>query len=137
MGEHIITVRKLPGEDDFDFIVKQCPADARCTYWVPCERCDLTRLELTEAEDAAGAYFAHGEQHESIEDAWGTSTGRCALELDGAQEGLYELARDHGTGVHEAEVGYWGDGIWEVIHIRTLTRPRQLLHKGRKPRGKS
>lgn len=134
MSEHIITVQKIPGEDDFDFIVKQCLGDSRCTYWLACEQCDTARLELTEEEAEDEAYFAHGAQHQLIEGEWMTDTGRCGLELDGGRDGAFQFAFDHGPGVYEVEVDYWGDGFWQVDHLRTLTRPRQLIHNGRKPK---
>lgn len=133
MSEHVITVHKIPGEDGHDFLVKSCPADSRCLYWLPCERCDPALLSPSKAEEDAGAYFAHGEQHEAIEGEWATNTGRCALELDGGRAGLFDFAYQHGPGIFEVSVGYWGDGVWEVDHLRTLTRPRQLIHHGKKP----
>jgi len=120
MSAHTVTITKAPDneQDDLEFTIDSC-GGGDCTLWRECAGCkDRTP---THAEVDACEYTDHGERHLNIDGMWMTETGSCALaETDSGAQGMCEIAATAGTGTHQVDCGYWGDGHWDV----TLVSPK-------------
>jgi len=76
---------------------------------------------LTDAEEDALEYSAHGEEHQYIDGEWMTYSGRCAAgEADLAQD-VHWIARVHGVGSYDVDVEYSGDGHWGLNYVGSHT----------------
>jgi hypothetical protein len=100
--------------DDYEFEVT-CPETGSCSLWTDCRDC---KHEPTEDEGEAGEYDAHDIHHQYIDGYWMTDTGKCAsLTTDSGADGLRGIADQFGIGTHRFHVDYWGDEVWDIIHV--------------------
>ena len=77
-------------------------------------RCPHT---VTDDEDIAGEYEAHGVEHQYLDGDWMTESSRCAAGEADVSDDIWEIAREHGAGPHDVDVEYYGDGMWDLNYV--------------------
>ncbi|ALV45814.1 hypothetical protein MB46_10315 [Arthrobacter alpinus] len=109
----VVITQPDPESDDFEFAVT-CPS-INCSLWMRCKDCSH---EPTEQETAASEYFAHDVDHSLIDGEWMTDTEQCAANAtESGADGLSDLAHQFGPSTQQFDVDYWGDGVWDIIHV--------------------
>lgn len=144
---HVLTITRIDAEDDGDIDYEIGGPHGGCSVWYPCEvelvsitvRAGLPGTPplgrrynkpmmsrrrdgkcphvVTDDEEDAGEYGAHGEEHQYIDGEWMTDAGRCAAAEADVAEDIFDIARAHGVGSYDVEVDYWGDGQWNLIYV--------------------
>lgn len=111
-GTHQVVITQPDPEcDDFEFSVT-CPG-INCSLWMECKDC---AHKPTEDED--DEFTAHDVHHQRIDGHWMTDTGQCAASAtESGADGLSDLAHQFGPSTQQFDVDYWGDGIWDIIHV--------------------
>lgn len=119
---HTLTVTKLADDesDDVEYTVTcPTPKPPTCDVWWECRPC---LHKATEDEQDEGVYTAHGREHQDLDGMWMTRSESCALHVtDFGRESAGEAAVTLGIGVHQVDVDYWGDMIWDVIIPKAAT----------------
>lgn len=144
---HVLTITRIDAEDAGDIDYEIGGPHSGCSVWYPCEvelvsitvRAGLPGTPplgqrynkpmmsrrrdgkcphvVTDDEEDAGEYGAHGLDHQRIDGEWMTDSGYCAAVEADVAEDVFDIARAHGVGSYDVDVDYWGDGQWNLIYV--------------------